>query len=110
MRTFLKIFAGVVIVLVVLFVVAAVLFSRFFDPNAFKGQIAAAVKESTGRELVIPGQIELSYFPWLGFEVGEVRLGNPPGFGDGPFAIHLVEEMIRPGGDRHALERRSGAR
>lgn len=85
MRTFLKIFAGVVIVAVVLFVVAAVLFSRFFDPNAFKGQIAAAVKESTGRELVIPGQIELSYFPWLGFEVGEVRLGNPPGFGDGPF-------------------------
>ncbi|MEC9340542.1 MAG: AsmA family protein [Pseudomonadota bacterium] len=85
MRTFLKIFAGVVIVLVVLFVVAAVLFTRFFDPNAFKGQIAAAVQESTGRELVIPGQIELSYFPWLGFEVGEVRLGNPPGFGDGPF-------------------------
>ncbi len=85
MRTLLKIIAGLAVALLVLFIVAAVLLTQFFDPNAFKGQIAQTVKESTGRDLVIPGDIELTYFPWLGFEIGEVRLGNPSGFGDTPF-------------------------
>src|SRR6202042_3943128 len=55
------------------------------NPNAYKGKIAAAVKESTGRELKLHGDIKLSVIPWVALELGPASLGNPPGFSDEPF-------------------------
>ncbi len=55
------------------------------NPNAYKGQLAAAVKKSTGRDLQLPGDIKLSVLPWVALELGPASLGNPPGFGDEPF-------------------------
>jgi AsmA protein len=57
----------------------------FVNPNAYKGKIAAAVKESSGRELKLPGDIKLSVIPWVALELGPASLGNPPGFSDEPF-------------------------
>jgi AsmA protein len=57
----------------------------FVNPNAYKGRIAAAVKESTGRELKLAGDIKLSVIPWVALELGPASLGNPPGFSDEPF-------------------------
>jgi AsmA protein len=67
-------------------VVAAVLFVLLFDPNNFRDEIAAKVKETTGRDLVIEGDVELTLFPWLAINVGKTTLGNATGFGDEPFA------------------------
>jgi len=55
------------------------------NPNDYKGQIAAAVKQSTGRELSLKGDIKLSVFPWVALELGPASLGNPPGFGEEAF-------------------------
>src|SRR5258708_34908748 len=55
------------------------------NPNAYKGRIVAAVKESTGRELRLPGDIKLSVLPWVALELGPASLGNPPGVSDEPF-------------------------
>ena len=55
------------------------------NPNAYKGRIAAAVQQSTGRELKLQGDIKLSVFPWVALELGPASLGNPAGFGDEPF-------------------------
>jgi AsmA protein len=66
-------FAGVL-------VLAAVAAFLFFDPNDFKDRLSAAVKEQTGRELVISGDISLTYFPWLAVQVGHTELGNAEGF------------------------------
>ena len=68
--------AGIVGVLV-LVAVAAFL---FFDPNDFKDRLSAAVKEETGRDLVISGDISLTFFPWLAVEIGQTELGNAEGF------------------------------
>jgi AsmA protein len=57
----------------------------FVNPNAYKGRIAAAVKESTGRELKLPGDIKLSVLPWVALQLGPASLGNPSGFSDEPF-------------------------
>jgi AsmA protein len=54
-------------------------------PNQYKGRIAAAVKESTGRELHLSGDIKLSVFPWIALELGPATLGNPEGFSEEPF-------------------------
>src|ERR1700724_1570299 len=55
------------------------------NPNNYKGKIAARVKESTGRELTLTGDIKLSVFPWVALELGPATLGNPAGFSDEPF-------------------------
>ena len=81
-----KIIAWTIAGIVAVFVLAAIAFRLFFDPNDFREDIATAVKESTGRELVIEGDIELKIFPWLAIDIGRTTLGNAPGFGDEPFA------------------------
>ena len=58
----------------------------FVDPNHYKGTITRAVRDSTGRELALPGDIKLSVFPWIALELGPASLGNPSGFGSAPFA------------------------
>src|SRR5882757_7132000 len=55
------------------------------NPNHYKTRIAAAVKEATGRDLVLQGDIKLSVFPWIALELGPASLGNPAGFSGEPF-------------------------
>lgn len=71
--------------LVGLFIVAAVAIALLVDPNDYRDRIAEAVKEETGRELTIEGDLELSFFPWFAISIGRTTLGNAPGFGDEPF-------------------------
>ena len=86
MKKALKI-TGIVIGIVVLLVIVLALTLPFLiNPNRFKDDIAAAVKEKTGRELVIQGDIKLSIFPWLGVQIGPLELSNAQGFGGAPFA------------------------
>ena len=86
MSRYASIFAAIIGGLIALFAVAAIAFFLFFDPNDFREEIADAVKEATGRDLVIDGEVNLQLFPWLAVEVGHATLGNAPGFGDEPFA------------------------
>jgi AsmA protein len=80
-----KILAGVVGGIIVLIVAGLLAVWWLVNPNDYKGRIAEAVKESTGRELVLKGDIKLSVFPWIALELGPASLGNPPGFGEEAF-------------------------
>jgi len=81
-----KIFLWVIAGFAAVFAVAAIAFLFLFDANDFKEDVERIVTESTGRELVIGGDVSVHVFPWLAVEIGEARLGNAPGFGDEPFA------------------------
>jgi AsmA protein len=80
-----KVLAGVMGGILVLIAAGLVAVWWLVNPNDYKGRIAAAVKESTGRDLVLKGDIKLSVFPWIALELGPASLGNPPGFGEEPF-------------------------
>ncbi len=86
MKTLLKILAVLVGIVVLVIIVASIALPLFFDPNDFKGEITRLVKERTGRELTIGGDISLSVFPWLGVKVEQVQLSNAAGFGPEPMA------------------------
>lgn len=82
--------------LVLLIVIAAIVIPLVVDPNDYKDQITALVEKRTGRTFSIPGKIELWVFPWLGVEIGEVALGNAPGFGEQPFVkANKVEVRVQ---------------
>jgi AsmA protein len=79
--------SGIVLGCVVSAVILALLAVWLFvNPNDYKERIEQDVKSSTGRDLVLAGPIKLSVFPWIALQLGPVSLGNPPGFGAGPFA------------------------
>ncbi len=80
-----------IVLLVVIFIGAAIFFVSTFDPNAYKEQIVAKTKQATGRDLTLAGDINLSLFPWLGFNLGSTQFGNAPGFGDA--AMASVDEV-----------------
>jgi AsmA protein len=80
-----KILAGLVGGIIGLIVAGLLAVWLLVNPNDYKGRIAAAVKESTGRDLELKGDLKLSVFPWIALELGPASLGNPPGFGEEPF-------------------------
>lgn len=84
----------VLAITVLLFIGAAVLLVTLVDPNDYKQLIVEEVHKATGRELTIGGDIELSFFPWLGLRLGATELSNASGFGETPFA-RLQEAQVR---------------
>ncbi len=80
-KYFLYLVAGIVGIAVI----AAVALTLFFNPNDFRDTISAQVRNATGRELSIEGDLSISVFPWLAVELGRTSLGNAEGFGDDPF-------------------------
>ncbi len=84
MKKLLKFLLWLIVGLTALIVLAVVLVMLFVDPNDYKDEIAQLVKDKTGRDLAFTGDISLTFFPWLGVEVGGMTLSNAPGFGDEP--------------------------
>lgn len=76
----------VLVALIGLIVLAVAAVIAFVDPNDYRDEISSVVAEHTGHELVIEGDIQLSFFPWLGLDLGRTRVENPEGFGDEPLA------------------------
>ena len=103
MRRLFKIVGIILGVLLALVVVAVLLIPLWFDPNDYKDQIVGMVERQTGREVTIEGELDLSVFPWLGVEVGRVRMANAQGFGDEPMVrvenadirVKLVPLLLR---------------
>jgi len=82
MGKLLKVITGVVLLIVVLVIVAPFI----VDPNDYREQIQSAVKDKTGRDLSINGDMSLSVFPWIGVGIKDVSLGNAKGFKPSQFA------------------------
>lgn len=72
--------------LVVLLAVVVVVVLNFVDLNDYKDRIENVAKTQTGRDLSITGDLNLSYFPWVGITLGEIELANAEGFEGAPFA------------------------
>lgn len=79
----LLILVGSPLTLMLLAVTAALL---FVDANSYKPELTAAVKQATGRDLKVDGELKLSLYPRIGLTLGRTELGNAPGFGPQPFA------------------------
>ena len=84
MKLFKKLFI-ILAAVIVLVIGVAVIAITTFDPNDYKQTIAEKVKEQTGRDISIDGNIEMTFYPWLGLDVSSVKLSNAEGFGEAPF-------------------------
>ena len=62
--------------LVVLLVAAVLIGPSFIDWNSYKGQIVAAIKDNTGRDAAIDGDIAFSILPAPALRVAGLRIAN----------------------------------
>ncbi|NNF51371.1 MAG: AsmA family protein [Gammaproteobacteria bacterium] len=91
-----KFLAGFLALVAVIAIGGIVAFKLLADPEKIKAEVIELVAEQTGRTLTIDGDLQLSFVPWIGFEVGKMSLNNEDGFGDDPFAtMESAEARIR---------------
>ena len=82
MKTFLKVFAGIILLLVI----AVAGFVYTFDANNYKEEIADLIESVTDRPISIAGDMDISLYPWIGIKINDVTIGNSAGFSDKTFA------------------------
>lgn len=67
-------------------IVALIVVPKVINPNRFKPEIAAFLKNKSGRDIVIEGDLHLAYAPKLAIKTGKITVGGQSGFTDKPFA------------------------
>jgi AsmA protein len=72
--------------IVLLLVVTVFVMTSVIDPNRYRGKLEVIVGDLAGRPLVIEGNLELTWYPWLGVRMGHARLENRPGVLGPPIA------------------------
>ncbi|RTE67056.1 AsmA family protein [Amphritea opalescens] len=77
MKTLLKIFGGLIALLLIVVVAGGVLLGMFFDPNEYKPEIQKLALEKGGVQLQIDGDLGWSVFPWLGIEINQIKVNYP---------------------------------
>lgn len=92
-----KLLIGLAVVVVLL--LAVVVAAPFVAPllisvDTYKEQIAQAAKDATGRELVIAGDLELSFLPRLEIEARDVSFANAAGASE-PEMVSLDQLLIQ---------------
>ena len=70
-------------VFAMLLLAAALIVPRVVNPNDYRDDIAVLVKQKTGRELALNGDLSVSVFPWLGVRAHDVSFSQPDGFAKG---------------------------
>ncbi len=76
----LKLLFKIIAAILVVVIIGVVIFVATFDANNYKTEITEQVENATERTFNIGGEINLSVFPWIGFEIEDVTLGNADGF------------------------------
>ncbi len=80
--TWIKGLAWTLLGLIALAAIGTLMLTRFVDPDRFRNDIEAAVRNATGRELKLKGRLELSWYPWLAVTTGDGQIagaaGQPP--------------------------------
>ena len=94
MRKVIKPLVLVIAAILLILVIAISALPFLIEPNSYKPEIVALIKEKTGRSAQIEGDIRLSVFPWIGFGTEKIVLNNKPGFQDRPF-ITLAHSEIK---------------
>jgi AsmA protein len=69
-----------------LLALTAFVMTSLIDPNRYRGKVEAIVADLAGRPLVIEGNLELTWYPWLGVRTGPAHLDNLPGVLGPPIA------------------------
>lgn len=93
--TVIKWFAGAFVGLLFLLALAILLVPMFVDPNDFRGEISSVVKQQTGRDLRLDGELKISVFPWLGIRTQGLSLSQPEQIGGDMVTVEKAQLRLK---------------
>lgn len=79
MRILIRLVLGLVGLILVVAIGAAVWLRFFFDADAYRPQIETQIEAQLGRDVTLGSGMSLSLLPWLGLETGMLQLANVDG-------------------------------
>lgn len=85
MKNIIKIVAAIVVIFALVLGGAAFLLVKTINPNDYKTQISQVIKDKTGRDLTISGNIGWSFFPLFGVKAHNIVLSSNANFANRDF-------------------------
>ncbi len=79
MLKLIKWLVGLLVTLTIIVLLAVIIVPNVVDPNDYREDLSVLVKNKTGRELSLDGDLEISVFPWLGVKTQGLSLSQPEG-------------------------------
>ena len=95
MLTLFKWLAGLILTLAVLIVIAIVVIPQVVDPNDYRDKITELVKDKTGRDLRLDGDLSVSVFPWLGVRTQGLSLSQPAQIGGDMLTVDTAQIRVK---------------
>ena len=86
---------GFVVTIFTLILLAVIIVPMVFDPNDYREDITNLVKEQTGRELILDGDLEVSVFPWIGIRTEGLKLMQPEQIGGEMVAVETAQLRVK---------------
>lgn len=86
---------GFFVTLTVLVLAAVVIIPMVFDPNDYRENIVTLVKDKTGRDLKLDGELTMSVFPWLGIRTEGLALSQPEEIGGDMLSVDTAQLRIK---------------
>ncbi|GAA5101558.1 AsmA family protein [Wohlfahrtiimonas larvae] len=77
MKKLIKVFVYLILTVVVIIALAIGGIVMFINPNQFKPQITELVQKNANVILTIEGDIEWTFYPWLGLKVQNISVASP---------------------------------
>lgn len=77
-----KLIMAITGILLFLIILAIIVLPHIVDFNRHKAELEAGIYNATGYRVSLEGDIELSFLPWLGIDVGKASVAAPPEFED----------------------------
>ena len=84
MNTAIKVLIALMVMVAVVIGTLIIITARL-DLNDYRDEITDFLQKSTGRSVVLAGELSHTLYPWLSLETGGIIVGNPSGFDDGAF-------------------------
>lgn len=94
MRLF-KWLGGLVALLFAVIVLAIFILPNVIDPNDYRDELSTLVKDKTGRDLTLAGDLELSVFPWLGIRIQSLSLSQPEQIGGEMLSVEDAQLRVK---------------
>lgn len=91
----LKIGSYIIGLLILLLIAAIIVLPQMVDPSDYRDQITQTVRDQTGLNLTIDGDLSLSVFPWLGIKTGRVALSQPEDIAKSGDFVNVSEASIK---------------
>ena len=86
---------GAVITFSVLLIMAVLILPQVVDPNDYRQQITELVKEHTGRDLNLDGDLSVSVFPWLGIRTQGLQFSQPAQIGGTMISVDNAQLRVK---------------